>query len=93
MSKTQNQDSNNDKIGNISKPLLGAVAICECLEILTSEMSLSMHFHKYPQDRFKNEHEPKEIQVLLSTSEYHGKRWKDIKSVIDYLLSVSGNCS
>jgi hypothetical protein len=78
--------------GNKSKPLLTAVALKECLEILTSEMSLSMHFNKYPQDRFKNEPEQKEIQVLISTSEYHGKRWKDIKSVIDHLLSVSGNC-
>ena len=81
-----------DQDGNSSKPLLQAVAITECLEILTKEMSLSMHFSKYPQDRFKNEPEPKEIKVLISTAQFHDKRWQDIKSVIDHLISVSGNC-
>jgi len=90
--ETKNEQSNNPELGNKSKPLLQAVAISECLEILSSQMNLSLHFSKYPQDRFKDELEPKEIQVLISTSQYHDKRWQDIKSVIDHLISVSGNC-
>jgi hypothetical protein len=90
--ETQTENQIDDQNGNKSKPLLQAVAITECLEILTKEMSLSMHFSKYPQDRFKNEPEPKEIKVLISTSQFHDKRWQDIKAVIDHLISVSGNC-
>ena len=92
MSTNTKQPIEQAESGNLVKPVLTAVAISECLEILSSQMNVSLHFSKYPQDRFKDELEQKEIKVLISTSEYHNKRWQDIKSVIDHLIAVSQNC-
>lgn len=57
----------------------------EAIEILSAEMNVSIHFSKYPQDRWKDEKDKPEISRLVSTAEYHSKRWQEIKSVIDYL--------
>ena len=73
--------------------MLATGAVKEAIEILSSEMNLSLHFSKYPQDRWKNEPEQKEISVLISTAEFHSKRWQEIKSVIDYLVASSCTCS
>lgn len=80
------------KPANYSKPLLDAGAIKEAVEILSAEMNISLHFSKYPQDRWKNESEPPEISRLISTSEFHNKRWQEIKSVIDHLVAMSSTC-
>lgn len=85
--------SNEAQNGNIAKPVLAAGAINEAVEILSVEMNISLHFSKYPQDRWKNESEPSEISRLISTAEFHSKRWQGIKSVIDYLVAVSNTCS
>jgi len=73
--------------------LLAAGAVKEAIEILSSEMNISLHFSKYPQDRWKNEKEPPEITRLISTAKFHEDRWKSIKSVIDHLIAVGSNCS
>lgn len=73
--------------------VLAAGAVKEAIEILSSEMNISLHFSKYPQDRWKNEKEPPEISRLISTAEFHNKRWQEIKSVIDHLVAVSSTCS
>jgi hypothetical protein len=75
-----------------AKPLLAASAIKEAVEILSAEMSISLHFSKYPQDRWKNESEPPEISRLISTAEFHNKRWQEIKSVIEHLVAVPSTC-
>lgn len=64
-------------------------ALKESVEILTEQMKISMHFSKYPQDRWKNESEPPEIGKLVSTASFHQNRWLEIKSVIDHLLTLS----
>ena len=46
--------SNEEQSGNNAKPLLAAGAIKEAVEILSAEMNISLHFSKYPQDRWKN---------------------------------------
>jgi hypothetical protein len=61
-------------------------AVKEAIEILAREMELSMHLAKYPQDRWKHESQPIEISKLISTSECHSNLWREIKSVIDYLV-------
>lgn len=76
-----------------AKPLLAAGAVKEAIEILSAEMNISLHFSKYPQDRWKNEKEPPEITRLISTAKFHEDRWKSIKSVIDHLIAVGSNCS
>ena len=85
------QVSNSAKIAQ--NCVLAAGAIKEAVEILSSEMNISLHFSKYPQDRWKNESEPPEISRLISTAEFHNKRWQEIKSVIDHLVAVSSTCS
>ena len=73
----------------VGNTVLAAGAIKEAVGILSAEMNLSLHFSKYPQDRWKNESEPPEISRLISTAEFHNKRWQEIKSVIDHLVAVS----
>jgi hypothetical protein len=65
---------------------LSKESVKEAVEILCKEMELSMHLAKYPQDRWKHESQPIEISKLISTAEFHNKRWQEIKSVIDYLV-------
>jgi hypothetical protein len=79
--------------GKIDDEPLLAAGIKEAVEILSSEMNLSLHYSKYPQDRWKNEPEQKEISVLISTAEFHSKRWQQLKQVIDKLISFSIACS
>ncbi len=78
--------SNEEQNGFFAKPVLAAGAIKEAVEILSAEMNVSLHFSKYPQDRWKHESQPIEISKLISTAEFHNKRWQEIKSVIDYLV-------
>ena len=73
--------------------VLAAGAVKEAIEILSSEMNISLHFSKYPQDRWKNEKEPPDIKRLISTAKFHEDRWKSIKSVIDHLIAVGSTCS
>lgn len=77
---------------NFAVPYLAADAIKEAVEILSAEKNASLHFSKYPQDRWKDESEPPEISKLISTANFHMKRWQRIKSVIDYLVEVSSIC-
>jgi len=84
--------SNEEQNSNIDKPLLTTGAIKQAVEILSAEMNVSLHFSKYPQDRWKNESEPPEISKLISTTEFHNKCWQEIKSVIDYFISMSSTC-
>ena len=85
--------SNEEQNGNIAKPLFAAGAIKDAVLILSAVMNVSLAFSKYPEDRWKNESEPPEISRLISTAEFHKKRWQEIKSVIDHLVAVSITCS
>ena len=66
---------------------LSKEALKEAIEILTPEMNTSIHFSKYPQDRYKNE--KADISKLITTSEYHSKRWQNLQSVVNHLISLS----
>lgn len=71
---------------NCANRVLTAGAVKEAVEILSSQMNLSLHYSKFPQEQWKNEPEQPEISVLISSAEFHSKRCQDIKSVIDYLV-------
>jgi len=55
----------------------------EAIEIIQAELNTSIHFSKYPQDRYKDD--PQEIGVLITTSEYHKKRAEILNSSIHLL--------
>ena len=66
---------------------LSKEALKEAIEILTPEMNTSLHFSKYPQDRWKDEQA--DISKLITTSEYHSQRWQNLQGVINHLISLS----
>jgi hypothetical protein len=58
------------------------------IDILAKELKLSRHYTKYPQDRYKDEMNPRPIAVLITTAEYHKNNVIILLEAIELLETV-----